>query len=122
MELQSDMKRDSAAVKDDPREPVALLSRGSAGGAKSPVASAHNQLAVANNYSSHFIDLLSLNLDRSKTWVEMTEAKLNYMIGETDAVLRSMCMDSSEDEEQGGQGSGAKKARRAVLAASSRDG
>ena len=113
------MKRDSAAVKDDPREPVALPSRGSAGGAKSPVASAHNQLAVANNYSSHFIDLLSLNLDRSKTWVEMTEAKLNYMIGETDAVLRSMCMDSSEDEEQG---SGAKKARRAVLAASSRDG
>lgn len=66
---------------------------------KSPVANQHNQLAVANNYSSHFIDLLSLNLDRSKTWVEMTEAKLNYMIGETDAVLRSMCFDSSEDEE-----------------------
>ena len=54
---------------------------------------------VSHSYNSHFIDLLSLNLDRSKTWVEMTEAKLNYMIGETDAVLRSMCFDSSEDEE-----------------------
>ncbi|CAF0713814.1 unnamed protein product, partial [Brachionus calyciflorus] len=48
--------------------------------------------------SSTFIDLLSLNLDRSKTWVELTEAKLNYMIGETDAVLRSMNLDSSDDE------------------------
>lgn len=66
---------------------------------ESPKAGSHNQLAVANNYNSHFIDLLSLNLDRSKTWVEMTEAKLNYMIGETDAVLRSMCFDSSEDED-----------------------
>jgi hypothetical protein len=28
----------------------------------------------------------------------MTEAKLNYMIGETDAVLRTMCFDSSDDE------------------------
>ena len=49
--------------------------------------------------NSNFIDLLSLNLDRSKTWVEMTEAKLNYMIGETDAALRSMCFDSSDDDE-----------------------
>jgi hypothetical protein len=53
-----------------------------------------------NSFSNNanFIDLLSLNLDRSKTWVEMTEAKLNYMIGETDAALRSMCFDSSDDE------------------------
>jgi len=51
-----------------------------------------------NNYNSHFIDLLSLNLERSKTWVEMTEAKLNYMIGETDAVLKSMCFESSDEE------------------------
>ena len=29
----------------------------------------------------------------------MTEAKLNYMIGETDAVLKTMCMDSSDDEQ-----------------------
>ena len=49
--------------------------------------------------SSTFIDLLSLNLDRSKTWVELTEAKLNYMIGETDAVLRSMNLDSSSEDE-----------------------
>jgi hypothetical protein len=56
------------------------------------------QTQQTNNYESQFIDLLSLNLDRSKTWVEMTEAKLNYMIGETDAVLRTMCFDSSDDE------------------------
>jgi cation transport regulator ChaB len=29
----------------------------------------------------------------------MTEAKLNYMIGETDAVLRSMCSDINSDED-----------------------
>ena len=55
--------------------------------------------SINNQYDSQFIDLLSLNLDRSKTWVEMTEAKLNYMIGETDAVLRSMCSDLNTDED-----------------------
>jgi trimeric autotransporter adhesin len=58
----------------------------------------NNNNSDSNNYNSHFIDLLSLNLDRSKTWVEMTEAKLNYMIGETDAVLKSMCFESSDEE------------------------
>lgn len=46
------------------------------------------------------IDWLSLNLDRSKTWVEMTEAKLNCMIDETDAVLKNMCLDSSVSDEE----------------------
>ena len=65
----------------------------------SPEASKDSAPAPSNSsYESQFIDLLSLNLDRSKTWVEMTEAKLNYMIGETDAVLRTMCFDSSDDE------------------------
>lgn len=32
---------------------------------------------------SHVLDLLGLNWDRSNIWVELTEAKLNYIIGET---------------------------------------
>ena len=32
---------------------------------------------------SHILDLLSLNWNRSNIWVELTEAKLNYIIGET---------------------------------------
>jgi hypothetical protein len=65
-----------------------------------PISVEQQQQSLLNNqYDSQFIDLLSLNLDRSKTWVEMTEAKLNYMIGETDAVLRSMCTDINPDED-----------------------
>ncbi|CAF4874530.1 unnamed protein product, partial [Rotaria magnacalcarata] len=32
---------------------------------------------------AHILDLLSLNWTRSNIWVELTEAKLNYIIGET---------------------------------------
>lgn len=32
--------------------------------------------------------------------MELTEAKLNYMIGETDAVLRSMCLDDADQQPQ----------------------
>lgn len=32
---------------------------------------------------AHILDLLSLNWNRSNIWVELTEAKLNYIIGET---------------------------------------
>ncbi|CAF4995598.1 unnamed protein product, partial [Rotaria socialis] len=32
---------------------------------------------------AHILDLLSLNWSRSNIWVELTEAKLNYIIGET---------------------------------------
>jgi hypothetical protein len=32
---------------------------------------------------AHVLDLLSLNWNRSNIWVELTEAKLNYIIGET---------------------------------------
>ena len=32
---------------------------------------------------THILDLLSLNWNRSNIWVELTEAKLNYIIGET---------------------------------------
>ena len=46
------------------------------------------------------IDILSLNLDRSKCWVDITEAKLNHMIDETDAVLQQMCLESDEDLEK----------------------
>ncbi|CAF3616162.1 unnamed protein product [Rotaria sp. Silwood1] len=44
---------------------------------------------------SHILDLLSLNWNRSNIWVELTEAKLNYIIGETDALLRSLSYDST---------------------------
>lgn len=43
---------------------------------------------------NYFLNVVYFN-KRSKTWVELTEAKLNYMIGETDAVLRSMCLEAS---------------------------
>lgn len=32
---------------------------------------------------THILDLLSLNWNRSNIWVDLTEAKLNYIIGET---------------------------------------
>ena len=32
---------------------------------------------------THIVDLLALNWNRSNIWVELTEAKLNYIIGET---------------------------------------
>ncbi|CAF3459631.1 unnamed protein product [Rotaria socialis] len=44
---------------------------------------------------AHILDLLSLNWSRSNIWVELTEAKLNYIIGETDALLRSLSYDSA---------------------------
>ncbi|CAM4771306.1 unnamed protein product [Rotaria magnacalcarata] len=44
---------------------------------------------------AHILDLLSLNWTRSNIWVELTEAKLNYIIGETDALLRSLSYDSA---------------------------
>ncbi|CAF0928389.1 unnamed protein product [Rotaria sordida] len=44
---------------------------------------------------AHILDLLSLNWTRSNIWVELTEAKLNYIIGETDALLRSLSFDST---------------------------
>ncbi|CAF4111642.1 unnamed protein product, partial [Rotaria sp. Silwood2] len=44
---------------------------------------------------AHILDLLSLNWSRSNIWVELTEAKLNYIIGETDALLRSLSYDST---------------------------
>ncbi|CAF1255749.1 unnamed protein product [Adineta steineri] len=44
---------------------------------------------------AHILDLLSLNWSRSNIWVELTEAKLNYIIGETDALLRALSFDST---------------------------
>ena len=41
---------------------------------------------------AHVLDLLSLNWNRSNIWVELTEAKLNYIIGETGRVC---CCSSS---------------------------
>jgi hypothetical protein len=40
---------------------------------------------------SHVVDLLALNWDRSNIWVELTEAKLNYIIGETGRKKNSFC-------------------------------
>ncbi|CAF1070612.1 unnamed protein product, partial [Adineta ricciae] len=44
---------------------------------------------------AHILDLLSLNWNRSNIWVELTEAKLNYIIGETDALLRALSFDTA---------------------------
>jgi len=41
------------------------------------------EIIQLNRERSHVLDLLSLNWDRSNIWVELTEAKLNYIIGET---------------------------------------
>lgn len=41
------------------------------------------QILQLRRERSHILDLLSLNWNRSNIWVELTEAKLNYIIGET---------------------------------------
>lgn len=51
-----------------------------------PVTSAkamEKQISQLRRERAHIIDLLSLNWSRSNIWVELTEAKLNYIIGET---------------------------------------
>ncbi|CAF0856701.1 unnamed protein product, partial [Didymodactylos carnosus] len=53
------------------------------------------QIDALRRERAHILDLLSLNWDRSKIWVELTEAKLNYIIGETDALLRSLSFDTT---------------------------
>lgn len=41
------------------------------------------QILQLRRERAHILDLLSLNWSRSNIWVELTEAKLNYIIGET---------------------------------------
>lgn len=41
------------------------------------------QILQLRRERTHILDLLSLNWSRSNIWVELTEAKLNYIIGET---------------------------------------
>ena len=41
------------------------------------------QILQLRRERTHILDLLSLNWNRSNIWVELTEAKLNYIIGET---------------------------------------
>jgi hypothetical protein len=41
------------------------------------------QILQLSRERTHILDLLSLNWNRSNIWVELTEAKLNYIIGET---------------------------------------
>ena len=41
------------------------------------------QIVQLQRERAHILDLLSLNWNRSNIWVELTEAKLNYIIGET---------------------------------------
>ena len=42
-----------------------------------------HQISQLRRERAHIIDLLSFNWNRSNIWVELTEAKLNYIIGET---------------------------------------
>ncbi|CAF1631281.1 unnamed protein product, partial [Adineta ricciae] len=53
------------------------------------------QIIQLRRERAHILELLSLNWSRSNIWVELTEAKLNYIIGETDALLRSLSFDAS---------------------------
>ncbi|UJR26376.1 hypothetical protein I4U23_007709 [Adineta vaga] len=53
------------------------------------------QILQLQRERAHILELLSLNWSRSNIWVELTEAKLNYIIGETDALLRSLSFDAS---------------------------
>lgn len=41
------------------------------------------QILQLRRERAHILELLSLNWNRSNIWVELTEAKLNYIIGET---------------------------------------
>jgi hypothetical protein len=69
------------------------------------------EISLLRRERAHVLDLLSLNWNRSNIWVDLTEAKLNYIIGETgererrfsmilidnilDALLRSLSFDPS---------------------------
>ncbi|CAF0791943.1 unnamed protein product [Rotaria sp. Silwood1] len=53
------------------------------------------QILQLRRERAHILELLSLNWSRSNIWVELTEAKLNYIIGETDALLRSLSFDTN---------------------------
>lgn len=41
------------------------------------------EISLLRRERTHILDLLSFNWNRSNIWVELTEAKLNYIIGET---------------------------------------
>lgn len=58
------------------------------------------QISQLRRERAHILDLLSLNWNRSNIWVELTEAKLNYIIGETDALLRSLSFDGSPTDSE----------------------
>lgn len=46
-----------------------------------------HEISQLRRERAHILDLLSLNWNRSNIWVELTEAKLNYIIGETGKVI-----------------------------------
>jgi hypothetical protein len=51
--------------------------------ARSTAKQIEQQITQLRRERTHILDLLSLNWSRSNIWVELTEAKLNYIIGET---------------------------------------
>ena len=50
------------------------------------------QILQLRRERAHILELLSLNWNRSNIWVELTEAKLNYIIGETGTIHISINM------------------------------
>jgi hypothetical protein len=51
--------------------------------ARSSAKQIEQQISQLRRERTHILNLLSLNWSRSNIWVELTEAKLNYIIGET---------------------------------------
>lgn len=85
--LQVDLKS-SSSDSDDMSEvtPRATIERHSADLTRSLSSSCselEHELLQLRRERTHIIDLLAMNWSRSNIWVELTEAKLNYIIGET---------------------------------------
>ena len=81
--IQVDLKSlssDSEDTSDLTSRPVEILPRGSSHLLTTEL---EQEIIQLRRERAHVLDLLSLNWNRSNIWVELTEAKLNYIIGET---------------------------------------
>lgn len=96
--LQVDLKSsssDSEEISEVTPRPLTLHPYVEKSTASSSPSDLEQEILQLRRERTHVLDLLALNWNRSNIWVELTEAKLNYIIGETGRRER----DDSQDED-----------------------
>ena len=84
--LQVDLKSsssDSEEISEVTPRPLTLHPYVEKSTASSSPSDLEQEIVQLRRERTHVLDLLALNWNRSNIWVELTEAKLNYIIGET---------------------------------------